>query len=491
VVTKTGVIVTKSADVSYTLNTGYTLSNLVDGVDGNVFVARPTGILTNKPLLTFEFPTPKVLTNLEVGHFSGQHLLSLSSTYKIQASNDSTTWSDLTGTLTYNNAATSTSGGLSTSNSNIATFASNTSSYKYYRIFGLAAAPGNGWATEVYFKESICSASDTDGDGIVNSLDLDSDGDGCSDAIEGGAAFTATNTTTTGALSGSVSNAAATLGVPTLAGTGQTIGSSQNGAINACTDTDTDGIPDIEDVDDDNDGVLDTAEQSCAQVENLGNCTTTNFVQTLGIFTHCSGWNAFDFDPSATVDRSDFDFMALVNGKIRFDLQGSYTTPVTGKMVKVISPVTAGVSYTYSIDLVSSFIDMAGNKPYLRAINNADGSIIGSLYLNGTGQRDLTFIAPSSSISITVGYDTRVGNGGSFFWEDGGLNGNGQVAQTCTDIDTDGDGTPNRLDLDSDGDGCPDAVEAGTTFIATSGVATVNQLTASVIPAPYGTNGLI
>jgi hypothetical protein len=36
---------------------------------------------------------------------------------------------------------------------------------------------------------------DTDNDGIANSLDLDSDGDGCSDAIEGGAAFTAANTT--------------------------------------------------------------------------------------------------------------------------------------------------------------------------------------------------------------------------------------------------------------------------------------------------------
>jgi hypothetical protein len=354
-----------------------------------------------------------------------------------------------------------------------------------------------------------CNA-DIDNDGIPSHLDLDSDGDGCPDAIEGGASFTTANLVTstmaggnngagytgtstspvTQNLGNTVGSTGTTLGVPTVAGTGQSIGYSQNGALNACIDTDTDGIADIEDVDDDNDGILDTAEQSCAQVENFGNCTTTNFVETLGIFTHCSGWNAFDFDPSATVDRSDFDFMALVNGKLRFDLQGSYTGPaVTGKMVKVISPVTAGVSYTYSINLFSSFIDMAGNKPYLRAINNADGSIISSIYLNGTGQRDLTFIAPSSSISITVGFDTRVGNGGSFFWEDGGLNGNGQVAQTCTDIDTDGDGTPNRLDLDSDGDGCPDAVEAGTTFIATSGVATANQISASVIPAPYGTNG--
>jgi hypothetical protein len=489
VVNKTGTVITKPSTINYTFNNN-TVANLIDGVDNNAVVINTPTLNLNGPWLNFEFPSPKVLTYLEIGHYVNQYLFSATSTYKIQGSTDNTNWADVTGTLTYNNVATSTSGGLSNFNSNIANFETNSLAFKYYRILGINATVGQGWTTEIYFKERTCLNSDTDNDGIANSLDLDSDGDGCPDAIEGGASFTTANLTSTKVLSGAVS----ATGIPTLAGIGQAIGTSQNAGVQDANcpqpDYDGDGVPDSTDLDDDNDGILDTAEQSCAQVENFGNCTTTNFVETLGIFTHCSGWNAFDFDPSATVDRSDFDFMALVNGKLRFDLQGSYTGPaVTGKMVKVISPVTAGVSYTYSINLFSSFIDMAGNKPYLRAINNADGSIISSIYLNGTGQRDLTFIAPSSSISITVGFDTRVGNGGSFFWEDGGLNGNGQVAQTCTDIDTDGDGTPNRLDLDSDGDGCPDAVEAGTTFIATSGVATANQISASVIPAPYGTNG--
>ena len=66
---------------------------------------------------------------------------------------------------------------------------------------------------------------------------------------------------------------------------------------------------------------------------------------------------------------------------------------------------------------------------------------------------------------------------------------NGEAYQICSLQDTDNDGVPNQLDLDSDGDGCSDAVEAGTTYISTSGVSSSAKLTTSVIPAPYGANG--
>ncbi|MFK7949028.1 MAG: hypothetical protein AB8G11_15655, partial [Saprospiraceae bacterium] len=116
---------------------------------------------------------------------------------------------------------------------------------------------------------------DSDGDNIPNSIDLDSDNDGCPDYLEGSGIFSQANNGVTqgGTLSdgnggivttnlgNTVGNVAGVNGVPTVAGTGQGVGASQNSAdATACIDTDGDGIPDDEDLDDDNDGILDTDE---------------------------------------------------------------------------------------------------------------------------------------------------------------------------------------------------------------------------------------
>ena len=71
--------------------------------------------------------------------------------------------------------------------------------------------------------DTVEGSGNTDGDGLINSLDNDSDGDGCADAIEGGGSFTAANIDANGRLTGGVGSN----GVPTLAGSGQTVGGSQ------------------------------------------------------------------------------------------------------------------------------------------------------------------------------------------------------------------------------------------------------------------------
>lgn len=94
------------------------------------------------------------------------------------------------------------------------------------------------------FTVRVTKNCDTDGDGIPDYLDLDSDGDGCPDAIEGGGNFmTSQLSTATGSLAtqtvnknlgNTVGTTTTTNGVPTIAGTGQTVGYAQNAAINKC-----------------------------------------------------------------------------------------------------------------------------------------------------------------------------------------------------------------------------------------------------------------
>jgi hypothetical protein len=103
---------------------------------------------------------------------------------------------------------------------------------------------------------------DTDNDGIFNHLDLDSDGDGCSDAREAG---TTTSNTANFAFIGNVGTNGLINTLETVADNGIYTGTytyyyAINSLVNACTDSDSDGIMDVRDLDDDNDGVTDCAE---------------------------------------------------------------------------------------------------------------------------------------------------------------------------------------------------------------------------------------
>ncbi|UWX62562.1 thrombospondin type 3 repeat-containing protein [Chryseobacterium oranimense] len=90
----------------------------------------------------------------------------------------------------------------------------------------------------------IVCQRDTDSDGILDYLDLDSDNDGCLDAIEGGAAITSSQlVTATGTVSVGVGSTASNQnlgntvnanGVPTIVSGGQTVGDSANAAVNSC-----------------------------------------------------------------------------------------------------------------------------------------------------------------------------------------------------------------------------------------------------------------
>ena len=474
ITSKAGVIITKPATINYTFN-GNTIANLIDGVDANVYVTSgPSGTLNNSPWFNFEFPTPKALRYLEIGHYQGQQLFATGSTYKIQGSTDNANWFDVTGTLSYNNVATATSGGLSNHNSNIANFPSNTTAYKYYRVFGILATSGGGWATEIYFKENVCNW-DVDGDGIINSLDLDSDGDGCADAIEAGSSSTATSTATFPTGDDANQNGLLTIYE------GSTVGSvnysstyiiyALSNTINACLDSDSDGIKNVADLDDDNDGVLDYEEQNCTgSTMSKNNITVSSAINWYYQNAPAIGLNAL---LDGSLIQQIYPTETSISNKTVF--QFNFITPKILNLIELANitnqtPFIAGGTYkiqgsndegiTWN-DIVSSQA-VANTSPILATTNSI------KFDMPGNYKPFLSYRIYAISMTGQANWSTEI-----YFRE-----------VTCEDINSDSDGIPNRLDLDSDGDNCPDAVEAGTTYVTTSGVASNAKTTTSVIPAP-------
>ena len=99
---------------------------------------------------------------------------------------------------------------------------------------------------------------DTDNDGTPNHLDTDSDGDGCLDTIEAG---TTNNGATTDANCNGLLDQYEDGVTNTINYTSTYNPYALNNTVNSCVDTDSDGVNDVFDIDDDNDGVLDAEEE--------------------------------------------------------------------------------------------------------------------------------------------------------------------------------------------------------------------------------------
>jgi len=332
-----------------------------------------------------------------------------------------------------------------------------------------------------------CLTFDTDADGIPNILDLDSDGDGCSDALEAGAttdttddfSFPASSVGSNG-LSNSVESA---IDSGEINYTSLYSPYAVSDSIAICTDSDGDGVLDIVDLDDDNDGVPDSYEQTdvCEFVGpeyDFESASITNdWSQTTNLIASSSP--TLGSYSAGSEDNRSIDAVlspAILEGGDRpesFEFYWQETTDQSGWTGQFIN----------SFDDVE--LEVGGNNPQWEV---KDGSGTSTIYdgdgydrwiyykftfdwQNGeytyymedlsnnhieTGTRDLSYNLDIKEFRIN---NSRWGSA-DYFWIDNIKIG---MSKFCGDIDTDGDGTPDRLDLDSDGDGCSDALEAGAT----------------------------
>lgn len=252
-------------------------------------------------------------------------------------------------------------------------------------------------------------------------------------------------------------------------------------------DSDCDGIGDIDDLDDDNDGILDTEENNCGsnlvvnpsfEAQNFLDGSVGNVWAPYGTYfgqdlnndqltgwaytTNLDGWSSIAPDMAAAADGNQY-----------VDVLGKNSRSANRGEANVLSqvvPTEIGKTYIFSFywgedmgnteepflgetNLTASVLDnttqVVLKTENLREMAEGAGSGIRgpkhwNFYLT-------TFVASSVETKIQF---TAVASGWDF--------GTGAAIDMVTVqelCDDDNDGIPNQLDPDSDGDGCPDAIE--------------------------------
>ena len=287
--------------------------------------------------------------------------------------------------------------------------------------------------------------------------------------------------------------------------------------VTVLEDSDDDGVPNVDDLDDDNDGILDSVE--CFSIPTvIGTFDNTN---TTFNFTGTGGTNNADFNFMTinTVDYTDFiipdayaENFATTSDNVVYEVINNTSgqgTGTTGNNISnpnwnnIILPAfqdnnfnsfqglsgavlnTDFYTLTYNNPILitgNSFIlisDRDGNNEFDIEAFDAGGISLGTALFVGTGDYIDTGIPTSittQNINIAVFPLSQLAPAGTEIKSitvSPAVNGDGGdgkifiVTESFNCNDTDGDGIPDYLDLDSDGDGCPDAVEGAGAFTYT------------------------
>jgi hypothetical protein len=346
--------------------------------------------------------------------------------------------------------------------------------------------------SQTYGAPTSCS-NDVDNDGIPNTLDTDADGDGCLDALEAGF----TDADENGVVDGTGVDADGKVtggdgyGTPADTDSSGTSDHLESG-VAACApsiDTDGDGIPDNVDLDDDNDGILDT-DEGCNSTSNTNNSSGTNLfingdMQSAVIKSSETPPNWFMESESPDVND--------INNPVGGDGGAAWYTPATSSTNGGTWVGLASTSNGY-VESISQTVSLVANKEYtIRFEQSNFGTVFTSSSYTGNALATVSH-TNSSGVKTNIGSSSYISAGTS--WEVQTMNFTVSISGdykiifeidhpstpenaylhidglelfeasglgACTGQDTDNDGTPDHLDTDADGDGCCDALEAGFT----------------------------
>jgi gliding motility-associated-like protein len=348
---------------------------------------------------------------------------------------------------------------------------------------------------------NTCTYQDQDRDFIPNNLDLDSDGDGCYDAFESSMSANSSDSVLTGPFgnNGYKNNLETNDSITAVSKIKTTYNRAINSDVSMCVDSDADGVKDVIDLDDDNDGILDYEETNIAGATFVQNGTPVTTVNKQEINAYAQNGSAKAFVKivysaagtaltASTVQYLDGLHYVISDNDAAF----SQTIRVTPEFGSILNEVRFGpnmpknpnstvsndiqkIRLSWNPDVVGIVVD-----PNNQIANYATGDTIAAgAILNFTSAvttsnatwyvRYLTVNMPIEFFLVASHQTTAA----SFSTEAYGLDMDLGFLE-----DTDDDKICDYLDKDSDNDGCGDAQESGAV------------VSGNTVPSPYGNNGL-
>tara|TARA_B100000787_G_scaffold168729_1_gene158115 strand:+ start:1775 stop:4975 length:3201 start_codon:yes stop_codon:yes gene_type:complete len=255
-------------------------------------------------------------------------------------------------------------------------------------------------------------------------------------------------------------------------------------AVSGNLDTDGDGVSDICDLDDDNDGILDVDEglTGCISVDDAITSITTTLPFTNDVAQDAITSTLFD---------------GIIDGQRLFYFVDNQSYPGSNQDIFNIGfaqPIVL-TQITVQLDRTDSFLE--SDVQY--KTQGFDGStwvdLTGTIISDGNASGDQEVFDLSSNTIAYANYRILWTGGDQVGW----LPWIEEILVTafpCSGFnspDTDGDNIPNHLDLDSDNDGIPDNVEAQSTlgYIAPNADTAATYATNNGLNSAYtGTGGL-